>query len=627
MAQILHGGPALSKCQGSTLKLCNWTSSTKIQKPPNNCRKLQPGWLSYVINNNDASCEDFKARIQHESWKFASSVTRKEPSIIISHHDSRPSGNFEHVHVLAYHYRGSELGGRIFKWAEEIGGNASFQPVWCLYCAIQYICVGTGDKDVVHSTFGPSFHNAACRRFPREYNHQWTYEDDGEASDTLSASQRSSSRPNSRASEGSYNGTRSASVSLCGVKPTNAQKKGVELMKWLLEFIEKEQIKDYTTYEMKLMTYDDEYLEQHLAYSQQQQYVHKVEQMIRTVCFRNVNKPWHQLVENIKPPAEDSYSHYVSLKQSVLFLLFWLRHNSFDEREFCRDLRDIIDRKRQKFNLLYLYGNANCFKTTFLNSILDSCVWGVTIGAIDKNNVRFAFQPVIGKRIAYWDEVRANNTTQEPIKCVFGGESLTTDVKYQNSQELKRTPFLASSNQPLWYGVSDYYRQSFESAIRARGVVRKCKDVPNGGAFSGAIDPRAWQYICAWADIREFYTPADFGSVWPSSTEQANFKGKLLDKHFIPEDSDGEGVVDTDVRAGLGGLVNYAISSESDGDVFSDDEGVSYQCGQRMVFEESGCEGTTEMRDAAPNERVGRDVCDSHPQEFDSDDDEIFSKL
>lgn len=511
MERFLRNDPQATSSRRMMMQYCgNAFLEPSYRGNPDKERSMN-GFLSFVLVNKD-NAPDFMKRWESFVPQFEHTLCARRSDYIISYHGNAKDFDREHIHVLAWHYRGCSTSKFLTTKASLLGFELHWRKVGCLACAKQYILVGRGDKHCLGSRLGCDLLSPHCGRL----------HDDN---DSVRSSQEL--RPESRNTPPSPSAFCSQASSIDLQRPrgapyarpdsamdapkiTKGQERGLVLCKWAQKFIEEKGVQDYTAYEFQICHTDDmELLDNHLAQSQNSNYMLRIEQMIKVTKIKSFLKPWKTLCEKI------NLSNYVcetfaTEPASAYFLWYWIEKQGFEVRQFCQDLWDILDRKEKKKNCLYVYGDANCFKTTVLMSICRSCNWFSVLSGIDKNNVRFAFQNTLNDRCVYWDEIRASEATSEIIKCILGGESVSVDVKYLNPQSTKRIPFLCSSNAPVWEGLPMQMQDTFRTTVQKRGICWKSRPLNvTNSKFKEEVNPNAWKTVMGQCDLWPEYRQMD----------------------------------------------------------------------------------------------------------------------
>ncbi len=118
-------------------------------------------------------------------------------------------------------------------------------------------------------------------------------------------------------------------------------------------------------------------------------------------------------------------------------------------------LPQILNKRPAKKNCVWIHGKSNCGKTILIQSFLDS-FYKDNYG-VPNNDPRssFPFNDCCNKRIIFWDEPNITPQNIENVKLLLGGQNMPCEIKYRNSQFLRRTPVLIASNQPPGHNTCD----------------------------------------------------------------------------------------------------------------------------------------------------------------------------
>lgn len=459
----------------------------------------------HLVLKNPHEIPEWKRNVAEfliEDWVKLRNI--KHPEIVVSYHRCNP---WEHFHVLFWHFRACRQTEALMRKIRESGWVFSWRPARCFECARWYVRVGRGGKEVLYPQPGsdPTSRAVSDEECP---THGTFGEYDGEEEADLRL-ESTSDQEDLHGAYGIVEGRGRVP------KPTGGRgaARNLEQLDWARDIIRARGVQDYNSFAQVIVEQNDkELLDFHCLSELNPMYNKIIETQIRAVkmsfrrqtwqeCLYYVNNNWRTLDYGVK---------FMSLNESIHFLHYWCEENEKDIGQFVRNLKKIMDREVDKYNLLYLQGDSNAFKSKICTSIVRSVVWGSTISGIDKYSIRFAWQGAINDRVLYWDECKQTDSTAEVAKSVMGGETINVDVKYMSQQRLQRVPVLASSNEPMWYGVSPAGRDSFERAIRARGETIECRAIVGGQHIEGEIDPRVWGSL-----LCQYTTPTIGGGYLP----------------------------------------------------------------------------------------------------------------
>lgn len=148
-------------------------------------------------------------------------------------------------------------------------------------------------------------------------------------------------------------------------------------------------------------------------------------------------------------PDGHVYKHYHSIKNSVLLLDMLLLHQYKTEANvaaFLTRVYRLLDKIDPKKNCMTISGPPNSGKT-FFGNVLQGIM--LSVGVIENCNRyhSFPFQTCVDKRLLFWDEPSLPSADAlESLKLLFGGYSMSANIKYRNAQLIVRTPVLVMTN-------------------------------------------------------------------------------------------------------------------------------------------------------------------------------------
>lgn len=109
----------------------------------------------------------------------------------------------------------------------------------------------------------------------------------------------------------------------------------------------------------------------------------------------------------------------------------------------------------QKKNCCWIWGPANTGKSTMMGSFINH-FFPTGVGKPDNNpRSNFPFNNCVNKRVIFWEEPQITNDNIEDVKCLMSGNTFSTDIKYQSSVEIEKTPVYVTANKVPWYGSTD----------------------------------------------------------------------------------------------------------------------------------------------------------------------------
>ena len=107
------------------------------------------------------------------------------------------------------------------------------------------------------------------------------------------------------------------------------------------------------------------------------------------------------------------------------------KDNAKDFTKICLFIASLFQEKDDdiKKNFLYIYGQSNTGKSTFLTKVLTRYYGLENVGNI-VNSANFKFQDILGKLIIIMDEFRYSSSSSSDFLKLLGGEPLLTTQKY-----------------------------------------------------------------------------------------------------------------------------------------------------------------------------------------------------
>lgn len=114
----------------------------------------------------------------------------------------------------------------------------------------------------------------------------------------------------------------------------------------------------------------------------------------------------------------------------------------------------VINKTTSKKNCLFVKGPSNAGKTLLLKETLSEIIPFNAIISKLSNSSEFLWQPMIGSRVVFCDEMRCCPEQIEMMKLLFGGEPTAVPIKYQEPGIACRMPFIVTGNSDLWLTTS-----------------------------------------------------------------------------------------------------------------------------------------------------------------------------
>lgn len=199
-----------------------------------------------------------------------------------------------------------------------------------------------------------------------------------------------------------------------------------------------------------------------------------------------LSKSWLDLMKWI---ANDDFSDYLSVQDSVDWIRELLIWNGIDELEFLSTLLAVIDRQAIKRNCVVLMGPPNCGKTLLANSICRSLTFFANVQDFNKYN-NFYLQDCLNQRICLANEPSIDSSKFETIKNIFEGQAVSIAVKYEKHANLERTPWIVTTNHPLAHLTLSPTENEY--ALMARCHLYHMRYMPALAQCQGQLHPLAW---------------------------------------------------------------------------------------------------------------------------------------
>jgi len=107
------------------------------------------------------------------------------------------------------------------------------------------------------------------------------------------------------------------------------------------------------------------------------------------------------------------------------------KDNAKDFTTICLFIASLFQEKNDdiKKNFLYVYGQSNTGKSTFLTKVLTRYYGLENVGSV-VNSINFKFQDILNKLIIIMDEFRYSPSSSSDFLKLLGGEPLLTTQKY-----------------------------------------------------------------------------------------------------------------------------------------------------------------------------------------------------
>lgn len=470
-------------------------------------------WVSMIIRH-DGNDKNFIQKVDRELYSWKSNRVPKYKTVIWSTHNAPCDGQqqLEHVHLLYYSYRGCAASASL---QEILQRHPEWTWSWkranCFTCARYYIRVGRGDKRVLYPVQGRCHPiDDILGLSDRECPHHGASEEGLQQAEAHCREEFTDNTGTVYQTEGGA--VRDSILQPKINKTTVAQERYLEQMKEVRQFLTDHAISSFDDYEQRIVdTRDDNVLDNHTIQMRNKDYIRYINTQITLVQKGFRYMPWSELLNMLSPANLPINIDFMTVQDSFDFYHYWCEVQNIDPAQFMVDIANIMDRKESKFNMIYLQGDVNAFKSKICVSLLRSALFGVTICNVNQQTARFAWAPLLSARVGYWDECWVEPMWSEDTKSILGGEPKNVDVKNESQQRLERIPLLLSGNNPMWNGMPTERRDVYRQAICARGRYVKCNSVPGGENVKGDIHPRVWKHLY------DKYVVSEFGSIPLSS--------------------------------------------------------------------------------------------------------------
>lgn len=144
--------------------------------------------------------------------------------------------------------------------------------------------------------------------------------------------------------------------------------------------------------------------------------------------------------------TSDAYSNYHTKEESLEKLKYFLNFQLEDNYEhFINFLYEFLNKKSGKQNCLNIIGAPSSGKTYFARIIKEALIISGTISNMS-NRSNFPFNNCVNKRVLHWDEPAFDPSALESLKCLFSGDELSVNIKFQDNGSIMRTPVIVTAN-------------------------------------------------------------------------------------------------------------------------------------------------------------------------------------
>lgn len=156
--------------------------------------------------------------------------------------------------------------------------------------------------------------------------------------------------------------------------------------------------------------------------------------------------------------------NYLTRFQSLELVKNWIDYQFEGEAvNFMETLFNVLTRSVKK-KTIFLYGPPDSGKTFMIKTVYDLFINVGVLGVL--HNSRFAFAPLAGARIVFWDEPKWDLIHKNSLKLMLSGGHLSIEEKQKKQQIVFGLPVIICSNpdtifdwnDPIW--TSRIYRFS-----------------------------------------------------------------------------------------------------------------------------------------------------------------------
>lgn len=195
------------------------------------------------------------------------------------------------------------------------------------------------------------------------------------------------------------------------------------------------------------LTSDPEYME----LMEPLYYVDDVKRMkITNQCWENFLITWNRKsiseIITMRNTSTFNARKYFTPNYSLYIVMRLLKSQVKEPWVFIKEIMQILNMELEKRNTFCIWGERNCGKTWFINSLGD-LLWNV--GSIEANfnkTSTFPFEDLINKRMAILNEFNCSPAKKDTCKELFEGQPTSVNVKYQKPQKIHRTPIFITTN-------------------------------------------------------------------------------------------------------------------------------------------------------------------------------------
>lgn len=226
-------------------------------------------------------------------------------------------------------------------------------------------------------------------------------------------------------------------------------------------------------------------------------------------------KKWEDLWEVFKESAwERRGISFTTPAEGAYWIKRLLSYNSIPVADFVKDVYDVINRNKQKRNILMFVGPPSSGKSFLVKSIIRSCSFTFITNKLNCRSSEFALSDMPTKRVAMFDEPIITEDWFETFKLLSAGEPCLTNIKFGGHVTIPRIPILVASNYMPWINMPPSKLTSSRDAILARGPIYELNNFPELRTCERDLHPLAWAHL-----VREYVHCGEYeayqGDSWP----------------------------------------------------------------------------------------------------------------
>lgn len=181
---------------------------------------------------------------------------------------------------------------------------------------------------------------------------------------------------------------------------------------------------------------------------------------------------------------------YIPLDKSMAIFSDWCKLQGFDQGQFCKDIFDVLLKRRPKINSFVLQGPPNAGKSFILRSLLPWFRWWGEL-RLDASAYQFAFQSCIDVGIVMTDEPVITPIQCEQMKMIMEGADTLVKCKNKSDALVECTPVFMTHNDDLYRFVSSIDKK----ALEARMIHKKTVEASFLKDWTGRLNPGIWPLL------------------------------------------------------------------------------------------------------------------------------------